>query len=164
MIALGTVTTARHSSGCPGQLRRKNRLFRRGDRSLLTLGRHLALLRLTTITCTQDHPLPKHLSTYSFIRSIYFLGGRGNKTDPDLVQSSGPGRKQMWGSERDGGLLPSGVPRLEGQNQTQSPPARWGQGEAEAVRLPGGRGEKGSPPPGPPRLPAVIINVERMNE
>lgn len=96
----------------------KNTFFRRGDRSVLTLGRHLALLRLTTINGPQGQPLPKQLSTHSFGSAIFWAAEE--TTDPDLVQSSGPGRKQMWGLERDGELLPSGAPRLEG-HQTQSP-------------------------------------------
>lgn len=56
----------------------KNRFFRRGDRSLLTLGCHEALLRLTTINGPQGQPLPEQLSTHSFIRFSHFLGRRGN--------------------------------------------------------------------------------------
>lgn len=63
-----TLTTARPSSGYSQQAGIKNRLLR-GENS-----HHLALLSLTTITGLWAHPLPKQLSTHSFIQPGYFLG------------------------------------------------------------------------------------------
>lgn len=57
----------------------KNKLSTGGDRSLLTLGCHLALLSLTTITRPQDHPLPKQLSTHLFIHSFQLFSGLQRK-------------------------------------------------------------------------------------
>lgn len=144
----------------------KEQAFERREQEshLLTPGHHLAVLSAPGHYCPRTLP-PAQAAVRSFIHSAQLFSGYGrrNKTDqlpsgsdeqsdvPDLVQSSGPGIKQMGGWERDRGkLLPPGAPgpgRTEPDSVTQV--TGWGQGEAEVVRLPGKGGGKGSPPSSP---------------